>query len=162
MNFNAIMHVSFFTDNLEQIRDFYENKLGLKPKMIVRYEAYRNKPDSGFYQRALTNPQDICIIYIEVAPGQFLEFFPKAEGQREHAKWNERLGYSHFSLTVDDIQQTREDLVAKGVIIDIEPKIGNSHTWQMWIHDPDGNMIEIMQYTADSFQLVGNIEADSQ
>ena len=28
MKFNSIMHVSFFTDNMERTRDFYENKLG--------------------------------------------------------------------------------------------------------------------------------------
>ena len=49
-----------------------------------------------------------------------------------------------------------------GINIDIEPKIGNSHTWQMWIHDPDGNRIEMMQYTDESFQITGNIEDDEK
>ncbi|WRK52532.1 VOC family protein [Coprobacillaceae bacterium CR2/5/TPMF4] len=39
MKFNNIMHVSFFTDQMDAMRDFYENKLGLKAKMIVRYEV---------------------------------------------------------------------------------------------------------------------------
>lgn len=157
MKFNSIMHVSFYTDNLEVIRDFYENKLGLKPKMIVKFGEYKDKPNSSFYEKAQTNPDDICIIYIEIADGQFLEFFPKMVGQKKHDSWNERLGYSHFALLVDDIHQTRDELVKRGVEIDIEPNIGNSHTWQMWVHDPDGNMFEIMQYTSDSFQIVGHI-----
>lgn len=45
MKFNNIMHVSFFTDQMDAMRDFYENKLGLKAKMIVRYEAYKNKKE---------------------------------------------------------------------------------------------------------------------
>ena len=32
----------------------------------------------------------------------------------------------------------------------------------MWIHDPDGNRIEIMQYTDESFQITGNIEDDEK
>ena len=32
----------------------------------------------------------------------------------------------------------------------------------MWIHDPDGNRIEMMQYTDESFQITGNIEDDKK
>ncbi|WP_315074607.1 VOC family protein [uncultured Clostridium sp.] len=156
MKFNSIMHVSFHTENLERIREFYEDKLGLKPKMIVRFGAYKDKKDSAFYKMALTNPDDICIIYIEIAPGQFVEFFPKWFEMKPKEDWNTRLGYGHFALLVDDIHETRDELVRRGVEIDVEPNIGNSHTWQMWIHDPDGNRFEIMQYTEDSFQLKGN------
>jgi catechol 2,3-dioxygenase-like lactoylglutathione lyase family enzyme len=150
------MHVSFYTENLERIREFYEDKLGLKPKMIVRFGAYKDNKESGFYKMALTNPDDICIIYIEIAPGQFIEFFPKWFEMKPKEDWNTRLGYGHFALLVDDIHETRDELVRRGVEIDVEPNIGNSHTWQMWIHDPDGNRFEIMQYTEDSFQVKGN------
>jgi len=156
MKFNSIMHVSFYTENLERIREFYEDKLGLKPKMIVRFGAYKDNKESGFYKMALTNPDDICIIYIEIAPGQFIEFFPKWFEMKPKEDWNVRLGYGHFALLVDDIHETRDELVRRGVEIDVEPNIGNSHTWQMWIHDPDGNRFEIMQYTEDSFQVKGN------
>ena len=30
MKFNEIMHLSFYTDQMDEMRDFYENKLGLK------------------------------------------------------------------------------------------------------------------------------------
>lgn len=39
---------------------------------------------------------------------------------------------------------------------------GQSETWQMWIHDPDGNKFEIMQYTDKSLQHHGNIEEDQK
>ena len=32
----------------------------------------------------------------------------------------------------------------------------------MWIHDPDGNKFEIMQYTDKSLQHHGNIEEDQK
>lgn len=158
MLFNQMMHLAFFTDQMEAMRDFYENKLGGQAKSIVRYKEYLNRPESGFYQQALKTPDAIAIIYIEIAPGQFIEIFPKADGQQDHINFNATLGYSHFSLLVDDIQQTRDILVSKGIKILVEPKIGNSHTWQMWIADPDDNRIEIMQYTPDSFQIVGHLD----
>ena len=39
MKFNEVMHISFYTDKMDEMRDFYENKLGLKAKIITRYEA---------------------------------------------------------------------------------------------------------------------------
>ena len=32
-----------------------------------------------------------------------------------------------------------------GVEIDVMPRQGKDLNWQMWIRDPDGNRIEIMQ-----------------
>lgn len=161
MKFNEVMHLSFYTDNLDKMRDFYENKLGLKAKIIMRYEAYKGQTSRGAWaKRAETNPKDIAYIFIELAPGQYLELFPKADGQLEHEEPNTRLGYSHFALMVDDIHVAREELVNAGVAIDVEPNKGQSETWQMWVHDPDGNSFEIMQYTEKSLQHMGNIEAD--
>lgn len=144
---------------MDAMRDFYENKLGLKAKIITRAKAYKgNKSREKYAKIAEEDPNRILIIYIEIAPGAFIELFPATEGQKPHCKWNDSIGYSHFALTVDDIHKTRDELVAKGVEIDVEPNIGNSHTWQMWIHDPDGNKFEIMQYTDESYQLVGHID----
>ena len=80
----------------------------------------------------------------------------------EHEAPDTRLGYSHFALMVDDIFEAREEVVKAGVDIDIEPNKGQSETWQMWIHDPDGNKFEIMQYTDKSLQFKGNIEEDKE
>ena len=80
MKFNEIMHLSFYTDQMDEMRDFYENKLGLKAKIIMRYEAYKGKKNRGAWaKRAETNPKDIAYIFIELAPGQYLELFPKAD-----------------------------------------------------------------------------------
>lgn len=162
MEFQSIMHVSFYADDLNKIYDFYTNILEAKPKMLVRYKAYASQEGHPFQKMGQEHPDDICIVYFEIAPGQFVEFFPKYPGQKEHAGFNERIGYSHLSLLVEDIHKTRDELAAKGVEIDVEPKIGNSNTWQMWIHDPEGNKFEIMQYTPDSYQLTGHIDQPEQ
>ena len=66
MKFNEIMHLSFYTDQLDVMRDFYENKLGLKTKIIMRYEAYKGKEDRGYWAKmAESDPeyiasQDFC------------------------------------------------------------------------------------------------------
>ncbi len=157
MNFKSVMHVSFYVDDFDTMVDFYVNKLGLKQKILTRYGVYKDSPKPHFKKLAEERPNDIFLTYIELAPGQFIELFPTNGNQKPHTEWNEHVGYSHFALLVDDIHKTRDELVAKGVEIDVEPNIGPSRTWQMWIHDPEGNKFEIMQYTEGSLQVVGNV-----
>ena len=157
MLFDSIMHVTFYCEDLKRSVAFYED-LGCQIKMAVKYKSYLNRPDHPFYQKALDTPDDYCIVYMEVAPGQFIELFPKKKGQSKHISFDEDTGYSHFGTLVKDISATRDFLVSKGVKILSGPKIGNSHTWQMWIADPDDNRIEIMQYTDESYQVTGHID----
>ena len=59
--------------------------------------------------------------------------------------------YQHFSLAVDDIEPTVSELRPRGVEV-TEPKKGNDQSWQAWLADPDGNRIELHQYTPESWQ----------
>ena len=47
--------------------------------------------------------------------------------------------------------------IEKGLedIIDVKPQFNCDHTWAMWFRDPDGNRIEVHQYTERSFELIG-------
>lgn len=155
--FNSIMHISFFTDQLDEMIDFYQNKLGMKPKIVTRAKAYKDSDDASMAKLAELDPERIMIVYLEAAPGQFIELFPSFPGQQPHAAWNEQLGYSHFALLVDDIYEAHDALTAAGVEIDSEVHKGPSETFQFWIHDPDGNKCELMQYTDRSYQVVGSI-----
>ena len=157
MEFKSVMHVSFYVDDFDTMVDFYVNKLGLKQKILTRYGVYKDSSKEQLRKIAEERPNDIFLTYIELAPGQFIELFPKNSAQKPHTDWNEHVGYSHFALLVDDIHKTRDELVSKGIEIDVEPNIGPSKTWQMWIHDPEGNKFEIMQYTEGSLQVVGNV-----
>ena len=158
MKFNEVMHLSFYTDQMDKMRDFYENKLGLKAKIIMRYGAYLGQKSRGAWaKKAITDPDGIAYIFIELAPGQYLELFNKADNQLEHEKPDVRLGYSHFALMVFVIFEPSKLPFVGGIVIVIFPNKGQSETWQMWIHDPDGNKFEIMQYTDLSLQHQGNV-----
>lgn len=157
MKFNSIMHVSFYTEKFDEMVEFYTKKLGVKMKVRVYYRAYLDRDDRPSMQRiAKEDPDRVFNVYLELAEGQFIELFPAEEKQKEHTRWNEHKGYSHFALLVDDIFKTREELIAAGVKPDTGISKGPSETYQMWIHDPDGNMFEIMQYTENSIQVKGN------
>ena len=150
------MHVSFFTDQMDAMRDFYTDRLGFKTRIVTKAKAYFGR-EGHFAKLAESDPEKVIIVYLEAAPGQFIELFPKAEGQKAAPEYNSTLGYSHFSLLVDDIFEAREELAEKGVQIDTEISKGPSETYKFWIRDPDGNRIEIMQFTERSYQIVGHL-----
>lgn len=157
MNYTSIMHIAFYTRQFDAMLDFYCHKLGGKIKSITRYNVYLDRDDRPFQQKiAQEDPQRIFNAYIELAPLQFIELFPAFAQQKEHPAFNEHIGYSHFALTVQDIYQTQAELIAAGVIPDTPITKGPSETYQMWLHDPDGNKFEIMQFTNRSIQLEDN------
>lgn len=155
--FNSLMHIAFFTSNMDEMVEFYTKKLGLNVKYIVKYKEYLNCPNrKELYEEALRNPEKIFNVYIEIAQGQFIELFSSKENQKPHDSWNERLGYSHFALMVDDIYKTFKEFQEKEIPTKTIPTKGPSETWHFWSYDPDMNYFEIMQYTNKSYQIVGH------
>lgn len=156
MEFNSLMHIAFFTNQMDKMQEFYCEKLGLKKKVEIKYGVYLERDDRPAMQKiAKEDPDRIFNIYIELAPGQFIELFP-TDAEKKEAPGANDPGYSHFALLVDDIFATKEELLKAGVEIDTDISKGPSETYQMWIHDPDGNKFEIMQYTENSIQVKGN------
>jgi catechol 2,3-dioxygenase-like lactoylglutathione lyase family enzyme len=128
----GIGHVAFRITDLDRALTFYCDILGLR-------EAFRLDRDG--------EPSP-WIVYLQVAPGHFIELFPGAEKVGPQPDGD--AGYSHFCLLVDDIQATVRALGARGLSIDGEPTKGIDHNYQYWITDPDGNRIELMQIMAES------------
>lgn len=159
MKFTSLMHVAFFTNQMEAMVDFYVNKLGGQKKVEVTYGVYLDRDDRPQLQKiAQQTPDVIFNIYIELAPGQFIELFPAEKNQQPHTDFNAHVDYSHFALLTDDIFKTKEELLAVGLDLDSDISKGPSETYQMWLHDPDGNRFEIMQYTENSLQVKGNVK----
>lgn len=135
MTVTGLGHVAFRIKDLERTLDFYCGTLGFR-------EAFRLDREGA------PSP---WIVYLHIAPGQFLELFPGGEGDTAPAR-SQATGYNHFCLLVDDLQATARELQEKGITITSGPKQGADHNWQCWVNDPDGNAIELMQIMPDSPQ----------
>ena len=60
--------------------------------------------------------------------------------------------YRHFCLEVAGLEAYCQTLKSRGVqVTDIS--MGMDHSLQAWVSDPDGNAIELMEYTPASLQL---------
>jgi hypothetical protein len=179
-----------FINRFTEWKEIYE-KTGMKYFCVTPYpEDYSYMQivnplvNEGANQQVILRglPQEECtdekhVEINEEALGAVAKFFMKEMLGVVYAYQisNELMGsrFRYNNMTMDEaayfigvqlkaMVEAREELVKNGVEIDIEPNKGQSETWQMWIHDPDGNKFEIMQYTPLSLQHKGNIEQDKE
>lgn len=125
-------HPAFICQDIDATLDFYA-KLGI-------HESFRLLHDDG----------SLFLIYLHVAGDRFIEVFPNGPTAAERAG---KQSFMHICLAVDDIHAFVEDIRNAGIAIDVEPKMGLDFNIQAWITDPDGNKIELMQYSPESPQV---------
>jgi lactoylglutathione lyase len=148
----GIGHLAFRIADLERSLHFYCDILGFE-------EAFRLDREGS------PSP---WIVYIQVAPGQYIELFPVGIPEGEAVKLgtgepryaltggdidaSSGGSYHHFSLTVDDVQATLRELIERGVPTERvgTASEGPDHNRQYWIADPDGNRVELMEITSAS------------
>lgn len=125
----GISHAAFSVADMQRSLDFYCGVLGLEDAFETRDE--QSQP---------------WIRYLKIRPGQFLELFYFGDGRANEGS------YSHLCLEVEDIQSAYEQIVGRGIAPDTPVRRGKDQNWQFWIHDPDGNRIELMQMVPESPQ----------
>ncbi len=153
MNTPVFSHLALNVTDLDRAVAFYCDVLGLKKAFEIKI------PESV----AIDAPEEpvaaiagkVFIAYIDLGNDSFLELFrPLPDYDLSTAGPNRtNMGYTHLSLHVEDLASYLEELQKKGVVIDEPMTLGHDNTYQAWIKDPDGNRIELMQYTPESFQL---------
>lgn len=72
-------------------------------------------------------------------------------GRKKPDSQIEGRAYRHVCLEVDDLSDTVAAIRSHGVEVS-EPMLGSDCSWQAWITDPEGNRIELHQYTSESWQ----------
>src|SRR5947209_13280613 len=123
----GIGHIAFRVTDLDRSLDFYCAKLGLR-------EAFRLDGEG--------RPSP-WIVYLQVAPGTFLELFPGATEAGPVP--GDEAGYNHFCLAVDDMEATLRDLAARGLPLTGSPEMGLDQNWQYWLSDPAAHRRALMQ-----------------
>jgi len=135
-----LAHLCFHTNRFEEMTAFYRETLGLPVKFELRL------PDGRVFGR-----------YFSLGNTSFLEIFDQA-GAVE--MWGGTVGivapkpyqnFQHFCLEIKRLDEYRAELVGRGLSVS-EIKMGVDNSRQAWIKDPDGNDIELMEYTDRSLQ----------
>lgn len=127
----GLAHICFTAADLDASIAFYQDKLGFS-------HAFDFINDEG----------KRFGVYLHIGERNFIELFEGKLGQSAKGQ-----AYRHCCLEVDDINATAAELRSRGVEV-TEVKMGGDNSWQAWLTDPDGNRIELHQYTEKSQQNI--------
>jgi catechol 2,3-dioxygenase-like lactoylglutathione lyase family enzyme len=141
-----LAHLCLHTDDLERLIAFYRDGLGLPVKF-----------------RFLAADGAVFGAYIAAGDSTFVEFFDRRLAALQWGKGAEPAPltdgsrYGHFCLEVSGLADFRATLLARGLSVG-EIRVGLDGSLQAWLSDPDGNRIELMEYTHRSAQLAPTAE----
>jgi catechol 2,3-dioxygenase-like lactoylglutathione lyase family enzyme len=132
----SVAHVCFRVKNLEASLRFYRDALGLK-------EAFDFKDEKG---RRFG-------IYLHAGYRTFIELFEEPTVQPTPGN----ASFQHICLEVDNIHSAVAALKTRGIAFapfkdGSDIFLAGDNSYQAWLADPDGNRIELHQYTATSLQ----------
>lgn len=122
------------------------------PELVRFYEALGLQVHFRF-----VNPAGATFgVYLNCGDTTFIEVFDQALAAQV---WGGDLSalragnrYGHACLEVTGLAEFRRELLARGLEVS-EIRTGLDASLQAWTADPDGNRIELMEYTARSWQL---------
>ncbi len=125
----GLAHACYVVKDLAVAERFYCDGLGLKA-------AFEFKDDKrGKFG-----------VYLKAGPRAFIELFV---GTPEPV--SDKASYRHICLEVDNMAAEVARMRKAGVKV-TDPQMGLDQSWQAWLADPDGNAIELHQYTPASWQ----------
>ncbi len=166
MSISQFGHLAYTCQDLDASVKFYRDVLGLRQKFVIYYgdwldhmkrtaEAEGRALDPAFEANLEAKRDTAWIAYFEIGEDAFVELFDRGGAAEPCIPDGRHFNFQHMSLVTDDIHALEQSLREKGAPIDSAPALGLEHTWQMWSHDPDGNKIEFMEYTPESWQVAG-------
>jgi catechol 2,3-dioxygenase-like lactoylglutathione lyase family enzyme len=121
----GIAHVAVHTSDFGKTRVFYQDFLGFAEAFTLK------RPDSTD-----------CIAYIKVNDRQYVELSSDQQAANQ---------LNHFALYTDNAAGMRDYLVRRGIKVLGPVHKGNIGNDFFSVRDPDGHLLEIVQYQRDSW-----------
>jgi catechol 2,3-dioxygenase-like lactoylglutathione lyase family enzyme len=134
-------HVGTTVSNLDRAVEFYRDVLGLSvlDRFTVSGERFSTAVDVDGATGRFAH-LDADGIRVEL-----VEYDPERERQSEAAV--NRIGEKHLGLTTDDVDQFHDSLPSVVETLS-EPQTTDTGSRILFVRDPDGNVIEIIEPTA--------------
>lgn len=134
-----LSHLCLMTNDLPRQIAFYRDLLGL----TVQFR-FVNAGGEEFG------------VYLGCGDTTFIEIFDQVLAAKQWGGDGKPLSagnqYSHYCLEVTGLDDLRVTLATRGVTVGPTSE-GMDHSRQAWLSDPDGNRIELMEFTHRSRQL---------
>ena len=137
-----LAHLCLMSHQLPAMTAFYRDGLGLPIKFSLKH-------DDGTAFGHYFGAGNMTFVEIFDRAGAVKQWGGDAEKLKSHVGTH----FNHFSFEITGLEEFCANIAARGVVIDRPVKTGMDHSKQAWIKDPDGNVIELMEYTPKSMQL---------
>ena len=135
-------HIGIVTDNLERYVKFYKTILGLKTKIIM---DERGKKTEQIVNLKGANLKTVKLINKKDQPLIELIYFKNKRLKKKDYKID-RVGCSHFAITIIDIKKFFKKLKKKKFKYLYEPTISNDGKVILFFcRAPEGTLIEVVQ-----------------
>ncbi|ABQ62777.1 hypothetical protein H721_03275 [Brucella ovis IntaBari-2006-46-332] len=130
----APLEVGLAVRDLKRMRAFYEGALGLSFVSEIHVGGEKAKV-------AAMSPDGYTVVRLQP------DRLPQA-GQAETGLILERAGASYLTFIVDDLKALVERLIEHGAqpLTGRDPIEVRPGTWLAFLHDPEGHIVEIVQY----------------
>lgn len=125
----GIAHICFIVRDLEATIKFYCDILGFN--LAFDYVDEQGK---------------LIGAYLHTGDRNFIELFERTPSPKA-----EKQAYQHLSLEVDNMEKTVAHLKSRGIEV-TEIGRGGENSWIARFADPEGNKIELQEYTPESRQ----------
>ncbi len=122
----GLSHAAFYVSDVEKARAFYKDFLGFE-------EPYSLKNKDG----------SLHLTWIKINDRQTVEIFPEKEANTDRLY--------HIAVETDDAEAMRLYLQSKGVAVPAKTAVGQIGNANYFIKDPDGNIVEIVEYKPDGW-----------
>lgn len=168
-NIKHIMQCCYACKDYIKMKEFYSKTLELKEKFSIAFtpELINYFIKKGFACKK--QPGEECASYFSITDDEYIVLLNIQYNDDSDHK-NE--GFYHICLMVEDIFAVARDLEKKGIQLWEGPSYENRpynnpykgdvpqpcHSLVFFIQDPEGNEIEIMQFTKESLQILNDFE----
>jgi catechol 2,3-dioxygenase-like lactoylglutathione lyase family enzyme len=125
----GISHIALYVHDIEKTRAFYKTFLGFDEPYWI------NNPDGSLH-----------LTWIKINDHQTIEIFPEKEAGTDRLY--------HVALETDDAVAMRDYLAAHGVDVPAKVGAGKIGNLNYFIHDPDGHIVEIVQYKENGWTML--------
>lgn len=163
----AISHVGFNCRDMKKVQEFYTKIMGCTVQFELTYgdlaesvkreAAAKGEPVPGYGAFFEKLGDRVWNVYLKWGDVFFIELFDQVGAVIPSVPGNHSLNYTHFSLEVENIRDFKQAVIDRGggEYIENDIALGADGTLQLWLHDPEGNRFELMEYTDKSYQLYG-------
>lgn len=172
MKITNIGHASFNARNMEKMKEFYCNVLGMKHLFSTTYHELCQSIKRRFGEN-LTNEEKLqmdfmlskenmnMIEYFKLADHQYLELFHDGGDKKlDLGNRNDYYGCFKLNFEVDSIEEIKSILVKNNVVIERDIYKTVDGNIEIAVRDPDGNEVQFTEYsdyTRNKFSMIKKV-----